>query len=309
MGRTDELLARGVPDRRLALVRPRVEAVADTGAGSLPPSQQRALRPSWPTCRRRRRVDACGMPDTLVHGDFHPGNVVGPPEGYVRHRLGRLLRRAPARRRARVHRAARPGGAGHGPWLVPRAWRRIAPGSHPDRRRTCSGLLPPLPAVMYDEFCSRHRTRRAGLPRDRPRADAGAGRRRGFPAGLTGRGQCHAGGGAVHLAARREPGSGRPSRAWVPRLSSDCCPTATTIAPPRSPRRRPLQPHDRNEKSHAPARRGQPHRSQHPRRQSQRGRTPRSHVSPPRARNARCRDCDRPRRSTPLSCVATSPTS
>ena len=28
-------------------------------------------------------VAACGVPDTLVHGDFHPGNVAGRPDDYV----------------------------------------------------------------------------------------------------------------------------------------------------------------------------------------------------------------------------------
>ena len=33
--------------------------------------------------RRFARVDACGLPDTLVHGDFHPGNVRGGSGGLV----------------------------------------------------------------------------------------------------------------------------------------------------------------------------------------------------------------------------------
>ena len=33
--------------------------------------------------KRIAAIAACGVPDTLVHGDFHPGNVVGPTDAYV----------------------------------------------------------------------------------------------------------------------------------------------------------------------------------------------------------------------------------
>jgi aminoglycoside phosphotransferase (APT) family kinase protein len=33
--------------------------------------------------RRNEDVASCGVPNTLVHGDFHPGNVRGPQESLV----------------------------------------------------------------------------------------------------------------------------------------------------------------------------------------------------------------------------------
>ena len=156
VGRTDELLARGVPDRRLALALPRVEAVADTGAGSLPPSQQRALRALVADLPRRvAEVEACGMPETLVHGDFHPGNVVGPPEGYVLIDWGDCFVGNPlvdelafTERLEGAERATARG------WFV-EAWRRIAPGADPDRAADLlRPVLPLVAAVMYADFCA-----------------------------------------------------------------------------------------------------------------------------------------------------------
>lgn len=104
---------------------------------------------------RLAQIDACGVPDTLVHGDFHPGNVVGTPESYalldwgdsfVGHPLIDELaftQRLDARGRAVAAR-----------WFVD-AWRRIAPGADPER---AAGLLRPvlplLAAVMYADFCA-----------------------------------------------------------------------------------------------------------------------------------------------------------
>ena len=68
-GRADELLAAGLPDRRLS-VEPFVRAAApyyDRIDGL------RGLVDALPD--RLARVAACGLPDTLVHGDLHPGNT------------------------------------------------------------------------------------------------------------------------------------------------------------------------------------------------------------------------------------------
>jgi hypothetical protein len=75
-GRVDELLAAGLPDRRLetesftAVATPwfdRIDGLRDLIEG-LP--------------QRLADITACGLPDTLVHGDLHPGNTrlgAGPP--------------------------------------------------------------------------------------------------------------------------------------------------------------------------------------------------------------------------------------
>lgn len=68
-GRIDELLAAGVPDRRFD---------ADRWARVAEPLLDRidglaALLDGLPA--RLAAIRACGLPDTLVHGDLHPGNV------------------------------------------------------------------------------------------------------------------------------------------------------------------------------------------------------------------------------------------
>lgn len=76
----DRLLALGVPDRRAAVA---VERASDVVERVLPRvaatpdrvDRLRGLVSSLPD--RLAAVEACGLPDTLVHGDFHPGNVRG----------------------------------------------------------------------------------------------------------------------------------------------------------------------------------------------------------------------------------------
>lgn len=68
-GRIDELLAAGVPDRRFD---------ADRWARVAEPFLDRidglaTLLDGLPA--RLAAIRACGLPDTLVHGDLHPGNV------------------------------------------------------------------------------------------------------------------------------------------------------------------------------------------------------------------------------------------
>jgi hypothetical protein len=74
----DELLARGLPDRRLprlpqelarAISRPEIERLV-----TLPRSRLDQLV-GW-LGDAVPIVDALGLPDTIVHGDFHPGNAV-----------------------------------------------------------------------------------------------------------------------------------------------------------------------------------------------------------------------------------------
>jgi Phosphotransferase enzyme family len=73
--RTPELLAIGVPDRRAAPLLESITAtVAAHGAGD---PRLTALVDGLPA--RLAEVAACGLPDTLVHGDLHPGNVRGRP--------------------------------------------------------------------------------------------------------------------------------------------------------------------------------------------------------------------------------------
>ena len=98
-------------------------------------------------------IDACGIPDTLVHGDFHPGNVRGDPGRLVLldwgdSGVGHPLLDQPAFL-SRIDHDAVETVRGH--WLD--AWRRALPGSDPDR---AARLLAPLAAarqaVIYQGF-------------------------------------------------------------------------------------------------------------------------------------------------------------
>lgn len=84
LGRVDELLALGLPDRRLPVIAPRIAEVAEAYADELAPDERRALRRLLDTLPARiAELDACGIPDTLVHGDFHSGNVRGEADALV----------------------------------------------------------------------------------------------------------------------------------------------------------------------------------------------------------------------------------
>jgi Phosphotransferase enzyme family len=77
-GRVDELLALGLPDWRGAPLTAAIADVVDRTAGELPEPQRRRLAAfvgSLPA--RFAEIADCRLPDTLVHGDFHAGNVRG----------------------------------------------------------------------------------------------------------------------------------------------------------------------------------------------------------------------------------------
>ena len=73
----DELLAAGVPDRRgPALLALLTEVVNRYGHG-----EPRLVRLLDGLPDRLAELSGCGLPDTLVHGDLHPGNVRGDDSG------------------------------------------------------------------------------------------------------------------------------------------------------------------------------------------------------------------------------------
>ncbi|ANJ26545.1 phosphotransferase family protein [Agromyces aureus] len=77
-GAVDDLLALGLPDWRMpALAAPATHAL-ETAADRLEPALRESVRALVDGLDvRAARVVACGLPDTLVHGDFAPGNVRG----------------------------------------------------------------------------------------------------------------------------------------------------------------------------------------------------------------------------------------
>ena len=85
--RVPELEALGVQDKRCAAALPQIHAVVDRNRHELDDRTRRALDHLVDGLPERfAALDACGIPDTLVHGDFHPGNVRGTLNAQPLHR-------------------------------------------------------------------------------------------------------------------------------------------------------------------------------------------------------------------------------
>ena len=83
MDRVRELEALDLLDKRSVASLPRIHSVVDSNRHELDENNRRrldALIEGLP--QRFADLEACGIPDTLVHGDFHPGNVRGMPGHY-----------------------------------------------------------------------------------------------------------------------------------------------------------------------------------------------------------------------------------
>jgi len=83
MDRVHELEALDLLDKRSVASLPRIHSVVDRNRHELDENNRRrldALIEGLP--QRFADLEACGIPDTLVHGDFHPGNVRGMPGHY-----------------------------------------------------------------------------------------------------------------------------------------------------------------------------------------------------------------------------------
>jgi hypothetical protein len=156
MDRITELIVLGVPDRRLTSLTDRVAPVLEQWGPAIELSERRSLETLLTDLPARvAAINDCGVPDSLVHGDFHAGNVAGRPGDYVildwgdsfvghplLDELAFVERLPPA-----VQIAARS-------WFVD-AWQQIVPGSQPAR---AAELLEPVvsleAAAMYARFCA-----------------------------------------------------------------------------------------------------------------------------------------------------------
>ena len=157
IGRTRELLALGLPDWRPEPLTALAADVVERTAPELEPAVVRRLQALldelpcvWDD------VASCGVPETLVHGDFHPGNVRGPDDrlvlldwgdcgiGHPLFDQAAFLQRLPEGERRPVLEE----------WS--RLWRAAVPGSDPDR---AARLLEPVAAlrqaVIYRGFLDR----------------------------------------------------------------------------------------------------------------------------------------------------------
>ncbi len=78
--RVGELEGLGAPDWRVESFVPAAQRLVDVCADQLDVEVVRRLRVLVAGLPGRfAAVAACGLPDTLVHGDFHPGNACGSP--------------------------------------------------------------------------------------------------------------------------------------------------------------------------------------------------------------------------------------
>jgi hypothetical protein len=156
IGRLDELVRIGVPDRRLPTMVAPLAAVVEHWGGSLDLPQRRsldALVSGLPD--RCAAVAECGVPDTLVHGDFHPGNVAGRRGGHVILDWGDSFIGHPLLDELAFAERLPPSGqiAARGWFLT--AWERMVPGSDPARAsHLLQPVVPLLAAAMYANFCS-----------------------------------------------------------------------------------------------------------------------------------------------------------
>lgn len=152
-GRTAELLALGVPDWRPPAYLPDVEALLARGdtVDAATARELDGLVGSLPA--RLAAIDECGVPDTLMHGDFHPGNLRGDGrhlrlldwgDSGVGHPL--LDETAFCQRLSAADRAiART--------AFEQQWRAVVPGCDPTRAADLLGPVAALrAAVVYQRF-------------------------------------------------------------------------------------------------------------------------------------------------------------
>jgi aminoglycoside phosphotransferase (APT) family kinase protein len=144
--RTDELLALGANDWRAEGLSELVTGIIARRAGDLDAAVARRLEllvASLP--QRSADLAACGVPESLVHGDFHPGNVIGGEDRLVLIDWGDSGVGHPLLDHAAfvesLDPAARATVIGH--WSA--RWRAAVPGCDPDR---ATELLAPLGAVQ-----------------------------------------------------------------------------------------------------------------------------------------------------------------
>jgi hypothetical protein len=167
--RIGDLLAAGVPDWRAPALTSKVDAVLRRAR--LPEDELTALRALAADLPRRfARLAACGLPETLVHGDFHPGNwrlgagglvLLDWGDSGVGHPLldlAAFLSRIPGTVRDQIRSA----------WLD--AWREHRPDSDPVRAaRLVAPIAALRQAIIYQCFLdgiepSEHRYHEADVP-------------------------------------------------------------------------------------------------------------------------------------------------
>jgi Phosphotransferase enzyme family. len=172
LGRTEELLAMGLPDWRGPALTAAIADLVEVGGAALHADDRFELdRFVSGLPARFTSIDECGLGDGLVHGDFHPGNVRGNAACLVILDWGDTGVGHPLLDQPQF--LANAGTADldtlQGYWHA--AWRRAVPGSDPGR---ATSLLAPVAAarlaLVYQRFLagiepSEHPYHRADVPR------------------------------------------------------------------------------------------------------------------------------------------------
>jgi Ser/Thr protein kinase RdoA (MazF antagonist) len=127
----------------------RIRTLLDDGVPELTPDERAAARR---LTGRWAELAACGLPDTLVHGDFHPSNWRGhPPVVVIDLADAHLGNPVLDGLRAIDFLPAKAGPAAARTWV--RAWAELAPGADPARALSIAEPLAHLAyAVRYQEF-------------------------------------------------------------------------------------------------------------------------------------------------------------
>ena len=154
IGRDDDLLAAGAPDWRAPAAAASIGSVVEVAGTRLAADDRARLdRFVERLPERFAAIAACGLPSTLVHGDFHPGNFRGAPGALVLLDFADSVLGHPLLDMAafldRVPPTEVP--ALRATWFA--AWRTAVPGCDPER---AASLLAPIAAArqaaIYQTF-------------------------------------------------------------------------------------------------------------------------------------------------------------
>ena len=153
MGRLPDLLSLGLPDWRAHELGPALAHLVARCGNEIGLKERRALDLLISgLADRLAEIDACGLPPTLVHGDFHPGNFRGEAgslvlmdwgDSFIGHPLfdmtAMLERAGGSKQRVREK------------WM--QAWAEAVPGSEPARAAELLAPVAPLRnALVYRTF-------------------------------------------------------------------------------------------------------------------------------------------------------------
>ena len=152
--RVHDLVPLGLPDRRLASEIRRIEQVVGEYEARLSAKDRADLRRLVAGLAARvASIADCGVPETLTHGDFHPGNVRGQNGRFLIMDWGDSCVSHPMTDELAFTRRLDPSDREAATDWFMTAWRGLVPGCQPERAAELLRPLSPLiAAVTYAEF-------------------------------------------------------------------------------------------------------------------------------------------------------------